>query len=288
MIKPPSEWTVLSMLKWATEYFDEKGIKNSRFSIEWLLSHVLEVKRLDLYLIFDRPLTNEELATIKPLIQRRAVHEPLQYITGETDFLNTKIKVKQGVLIPRMETEQLVDIILQEFKNSDSKKVLDIGTGSGCIPIAIKKEKPDWDLVATDISEEALEIAESNARSNEVVITYLKDDVFDSDAFSMEPEFDLIISNPPYILEEEKDSLDDEVKNYEPAQALFCKSTDIMYRAIHDFAAQKLKKEGRLYLELHENNGAEVKAIFFNEYWVTEIKKDYDEKDRFLVAEKVK
>lgn len=288
MIKPPSEWTVLSMLKWATEYFDEKGIKNSRFSIEWLLSHVLDVKRLDLYLIFDRPLTNEELATIKPLIQRRAVHEPLQYITGETDFLNTKIKVKQGVLIPRMETEQLVDIILQEYKNSDSKKVLDIGTGSGCIPIAIKKEKPDWDLVATDISEEALEIAESNAQSNEVVITYLKDDVFDSGAFSMEPEFDLIISNPPYILEEEKDSLDDEVKNYEPAQALFCKSTAAMYRAIHDFASQKLKKEGKLYLELHENNGAEVNAIFFNENWVAEIKKDYDKKDRFLVAKKVK
>ena len=288
MVKPPSEWTVLSMLKWATEYFEEKGIKNSRFSIEWLLSYVLEVKRLDLYLIFDRPLTSDDLATLKPLIQRRVAHEPLQYITGETDFLNARIKVKPGVLIPRMETEQLVEMILQEYQSVNSKKVLDIGTGSGCIPVSIKKERPHWQIVATDVSEKALEIAESNARYNEVEISFLRDDIFNSEVFSKEAEFDLIISNPPYILEEERDTLDDEVKNYEPEQALFCKSTDSMYRAIHDFAIQKLKKEGSLYLELHENNGAEVNAIFIKEEWMVEIKKDYDGKDRFLVAKKVK
>ncbi|MBO6523340.1 MAG: peptide chain release factor N(5)-glutamine methyltransferase [Balneolaceae bacterium] len=288
MSKPTSEWTVLSMLKWATDYFDDKGIKNSRFSIEWLLSHVLSIKRLDLYLIFDRPLTNEDLATLKPFIKRRAAHEPLQYITGETDFLNTKIKVKPGVLIPRMETEQLVEMLLLEHDNSEAKTVLDIGTGSGCIPIAIKKEKPDWKVKATDISDAALDIAKSNASYNEVEIDFFRDDVFSNKAFSKEVEFDLIISNPPYILEEEREALDDEVKNYEPAQALFCKSTDLMYRAIHDFSCQKLKNEGKLYLELHENNGDEVNAIFNKEKWSTRIRKDYDGKNRFLVAKKMK
>ncbi len=288
MVKPPSEWTVLSMLKWATDYFDENGIKNSRFSIEWLLSHVLEVKRLDLYLIFDRPLTNEDLSILKPLIKRRAVHEPLQYITGETDFLNSKIKVKPGVLIPRMETEQLVEMILTEHKNSDSNIVLDIGTGSGCIPIAIKKEKPGWKVSATDISDTALEIAKSNARYNDVDVSFFRDDVLKSEVFSKEVEFDLIISNPPYILEEERETLDDEVKNYEPAEALFCKSTDLIYRAIHDFSVQKIKKEGKIYLELHEANSGEVESIFTNENWVAEIIKDYDKRDRFLVAKKVK
>src|SRR6056297_348266 len=116
MANTPSVWTVLSMLEWATDFFEEKDINSPRFSIEWLLAHVLDVKRLDLYLMYDRPLSSEELDTLRPLVKRRSQHEPLQYITGETDFHNVKIKVKPGVLIPRQETEQLVDLILKENK----------------------------------------------------------------------------------------------------------------------------------------------------------------------------
>ncbi|MEX2435299.1 MAG: peptide chain release factor N(5)-glutamine methyltransferase, partial [Balneolaceae bacterium] len=102
-------WTVLSMLEWATDYFEEKGVSSSRLSIEWILADVLEIKRLDIYLQFDRPLSEDELNKIRPLVKRRAQHEPLQYITGQTDFINSVIKVSPGVLIPRVETEQLVE-----------------------------------------------------------------------------------------------------------------------------------------------------------------------------------
>tara|TARA_R110000868_G_scaffold235273_3_gene489045 strand:- start:16094 stop:16960 length:867 start_codon:yes stop_codon:yes gene_type:complete len=288
MIKPPSEWTVLTMLKWATSYFEEKEVRNPRFSIEWLLANELNVKRLDLYLMFDRPLTLEELNKLRPLVKRRSFHEPLQYITGSTDFLNTTIKVEPGVLIPRMETEQLVDLILTEHSSTINYSVLDIGTGSGCIPIAIKKNRTDWKVSATDISEKALKIAEENAKFNNVEIKFFKDDLFNSKVFSDEDAFDLIISNPPYILEVEKNSLDREVREFEPISALFCESTASMYGAIRLFVEQHLKKDGTLYLELHENHAQQVQSIFSSANWKSSIRKDYDEKHRYLIAKKVK
>lgn len=288
MNKPPSEWTVLTMLKWATSYFKDKGVRNPRFSIEWLLAHLLNVKRLDIYLMYDRPLAEEELAELRSLVKRRALHEPLQYITGSTDFLNTNIKVAPGVLIPRMETEQLVEMILSRHTFSKKYSVLDIGTGSGCIPIALKKNRGEWDMYATDISEEALLLAEENAKSNNTEITFFKDNLFESTAFSNDQVFNLIISNPPYILEDEKDMLDKEVKGFEPATALFCESTFSMYGAIERFAAQRLVKDGHLYLELHEKNAQEVKSIFTSREWDSTIDQDYDKKDRFLIAKKVK
>ncbi len=288
MASPPSEWTVLSMLKWATNYFEEKGIRNPRFSIEWLLSHILEVKRLDLYLIFDRPLDDEDLAKLKPLIKRRALHEPLQYITGETDFLNAVITTKAGVLIPRMETEHLVELILD--KHSDKKKisVLDIGTGSGCIAIALKKNQPEWNVTATDISQYALNQANINARLNDVEIEFIKDDIFNSQAFSSDQQFDIVISNPPYILYDEKEGLDEEVKNFEPETALFCESIDMMYGAIRDFSNIYLKQEGLLYLEIHEEKGEEIKSLFKSEKWEATVHQDYAKKDRFVISKKVK
>lgn len=288
MSASPSEWTVLSMLKWATDYFEEKGIRNPRFSIEWLLSYTLKVKRLDLYLIFDRPLTAEDLAAIKPLVKRRALHEPLQYITGETDFLNTVIKVKPGVLIPRMETEQLVELILEEHKTKENLSILDIGTGSGCIPIALKKNMQAWKVTATDISEEALLQATSNAQLNNADIEFEKDDIFNSEAFSSDQLFDIIISNPPYILYDEKEVLDEEVKNYEPERALFCESIDSMYGAIKEFSSKHLRKGGVLYLEIHEEKGEEVSGVFSGEEWSTSVLQDYDKKDRFVISKKVK
>lgn len=288
MPQPPSEWTVLSMLEWATSYFEEKGIKNPRFSIEWLLAHALDVRRLDLYLLYDRPLNTDELALLKPLVKRRSDHEPLQYITGETDFFNTTIKVRPGVLIPRMETEQLVEIVLQNNPKKSALKILDIGTGSGCIPIALKKEAPDFEVSASDISEEALDIARENAKSNQTDITFVKDDIFAPAAFGDHELFDIIISNPPYILEDERANLDKEVKDYEPSLALFCESTSSMFTAIHDFALKHLPVNGQLYLELHEDHATEVLQTFSTQNWSASVMKDYGNKDRFLAAKKVK
>jgi len=285
MSKVPSVWTVLSMMEWATDFFEEKSVPSPRFSIEWLLAHVLSVRRLDLYLEYDRPLSTDELAELKPFVKRRAAHEPLQYITGETDFHNVVIKVKPGVLIPRQETEQLVSWILEEHPPEKKLTVLDVGTGSGCIPIAIKKARPHWQVFATDISEEALTIARQNSELNETDIQFAKDDLFNSTAFS-DTHFDLIISNPPYILPEEKNSLADEVKKYEPELALFCDSTEKMYRAIAHLSDQLLSPNGLVYLELHEHHAPESANAFDGAKWSTVLKKDYDKKNRFLKAEK--
>src|SRR5690606_6466742 len=138
-----NDWTVLRMLEWATAYFESKGIPSPRLSIEWLLGEVLSLKRLDLYLQHDRTLTTSELDTLRGWVLRRGKHEPLQYITGSTDFYNCTINVTPAVLIPRQETEQLVDKILQGHSETH-QRVLDVGTGSGCIAIAIKKARPDW------------------------------------------------------------------------------------------------------------------------------------------------
>lgn len=285
MTKVPSIWTVLSMMEWATDFFEEKSVPSPRFSIEWLLAHVLSVRRLDLYLDYDRPLSTDELAELKPLVKRRAAHEPLQYITGETDFHNVVIKVKPGVLIPRQETEQLVSWILEEHPPEKKLTVLDVGTGSGCIPIAIKKARPQWQVFATDISEEALTIARQNAQLNETDIQFAKDDLFNSTAFS-DTRFDLIISNPPYILPEEKNSLDNEVRKYEPELALFCDSIEKMYQAIAHLSDHLLDPNGLVYLELHERHASKSADAFDTAKWSTIIKKDYDEKNRFLKAKK--
>ncbi|MEX0721441.1 MAG: peptide chain release factor N(5)-glutamine methyltransferase [Balneolaceae bacterium] len=284
MPQPPSLWTVLSMLEWATDFFEERKVKSPRLSIEWLLAHVLSVKRLDLYLAYDRPLSQEELNALNPLVKRRANHEPLQYITGETDFHRVKIKVQPGVLIPRQETEQLVELILQNQAEETTLKILDIGTGSGCIPVALKYAKPEWDVHATDISKEALVIARQNADLNKTEINIVKDNLFAPHAFHEEMKFDLIISNPPYILSSEKENLDKEVALYEPELALFCSSTQKMYGSLEAFAAKHLSPKGRVYLEVHENYAGEVESLFSARQWSTSIKKDYSDKDRFLIA----
>ncbi|MFP8490182.1 peptide chain release factor N(5)-glutamine methyltransferase [Gracilimonas sp. Q87] len=285
MAKTPSLWTVLSMLEWATDFFEEKEVRSPRYSIEWLLADVLNVKRLDLYLMYDRPLSSEELDTLRPLVKRRSLHEPLQYISGESDFLNVKIKVEPGVLIPRQETEQLVDLILKENKEKENLKILDIGTGSGCIPVSIKKEKPEWDVYATDISEKALEIAKSNAEYNEVEVTYFCDDLFEPSQIQSD-FFDVIVSNPPYIEPDEKSTLDKEVLEFEPELALFCESTENMYSALESISRLSLKEKGTAYFELHHQLGTEVSKLFDPSIWTSEILKDLDEKKRFFKAKK--
>ncbi|MFD2531523.1 peptide chain release factor N(5)-glutamine methyltransferase [Gracilimonas halophila] len=285
MSKVPSVWTVLSMLEWATDFFEQKQVKSPRFSIEWLLAHVLSIKRLDLYLAYDRPLSSTELEELRPMVKRRSNHEPLQYITGEIDFHHVKIKVQPGVLIPRQETEQLVDWILELHGDVDSLKVLDIGTGSGCIPIALKHARPGWEVFATEISQEALDIAKKNAEYNKTDISFHKDDLFHPESLENQ-KFDLIISNPPYIHPDEKNSLDDEVKNYEPELALFCESTQKMYQALEDLCSKYLQTKGSVFLELHEDHSQEVLHIFQEHDWEAIVKHDYGQKPRFLKAKK--
>lgn len=280
------EWTVLSMLEWGTDYFKEKGIPDPRLSIEWLLAETLNIKRLDLYLKFDRPLSQSELDTVRPLVKRRARHEPLQYILGFTEFMNARIEVSPEVLIPRIETEQLVEIILDDYPEDDfpELRVLDIGTGSGCIPIALKMERTGWKISAFDLSPEALELAQKNAEANQVEVNFFKGNLFEWQQLPLETSYDIIVSNPPYVLPSEKDELEKQVTEHEPPLALFCDNLEEMYGHIIACSEKHLKPGGTLYLEIHEQHSATVRQLFDGAHWQAELLKDYDRKPRFIVA----
>lgn len=283
--KEPRLWTVLSMLEWATEFFAAKQVPDPRLSIEWILAEALGVKRLDLYLQYDRPLSAEELDKIRPLVKRRADFEPLQYITGSSQFFNATILVSPEVLIPRIETEQLVDLLIRQ-NTADQKKtlrLLDIGTGSGCIPIALKIANPDWYCAGMDISEKAIELAKKNAQLNDADVDFFEGDFnsLDVNEKSSDPSWDIIISNPPYILHEEKTEMNRQVLEYEPALALFHKNPLQIYENIIRFASQK---KAQLYLECSDKSAQKVKQITSRYFAGSDLYKDLDDNDRFIVA----
>lgn len=284
-VPAPHEWTVLRMLEWATEYFESRKIPSPRLSIEWLLAAALGCRRLDLYLKYDRPLSIEELATVKPLILRRSKHEPLQYITGKTDFFGLEIICRPDALIPRPETEQLVERILEDFREDTPLRVLDIGTGTGCIPLALKHQRPSWHVTGCDISLKALELAKENAAAHELELIFTEHDLFNS-TWHKDPEtqFDIIVSNPPYITNAEKPRIDKEVRDYEPELALFHENVTSVYRAIANFAALHLSNMGRLYVEIHENLGEEILLEIGSNNLISELLQDYSGKDRMISA----
>jgi release factor glutamine methyltransferase len=301
-------WTVLSMLEWGTGYFLEKGITQPRLSIEWLLAEVLNCKRLDLYLSFDRPLSDSELEHLRGLVKRRALHEPLQYITGSTDFYNCRIEVNPSVLIPRPETEQLAELAIEEGKKLIADAglaitqqtvehtsirrplhVLDAGTGSGCIAIAIKKAMPDWDVTAIDISHEALVTARRNAENNGTDIFFARCDFFDPGLSGLGSaiqarRFDIIVSNPPYIRNEEMETLDREVREYEPKSALFHHNVPGVYNALRVLGERWLMPGGLLLAELNEFITEEFVSVFSGPAWQTDLLEDYANKMRFIRA----
>jgi len=280
------EWTVLSMLEWATDFFKEKSIPDPRHSIEWLLAETLEIKRLDLYLKYDRPLSKQELNTLRPMVKRRASHEPLQYIIGFSDFMNARISVNEHVLIPRIETEQLVEIILNDHADDTEHSLLDLGTGSGCIPIAIKMEQPNWQVSGIDISKDALNVAQKNATKNEVDVSFSEGDILAPETIHSDQPLDIIVSNPPYVKPDEKEMLQSQVKEYEPHLALFCDDMHQMYGNIITIAQQNLSPDGMLYMEIHESYADELIALFDENEWNANLEKDYDKKSRFVVAQR--
>ena len=278
-------WTVLSMLEWGTGYLEEKHVDSPRLSMEWLLAHLLNIRRLDIYLQFDRPLSSEELESIKPLIKRRARHEPLQYITGSTEFLGCEIEVNPSVLIPRQETEQLAEKILENHSHQkeQSLTLLDIGTGSGCIPIAIKKRAPAWNCLGVDISDEAIKTAQRNAGINQTEVTFITEDLFSLQQSSkmIDVHPDIIVSNPPYITPGEKAELDPQVLNYEPSKALFHPHPVQVYEHLAQYAAGK---NAILYLESNHNLAPEIVEAVSKFYTQIDLIKDLDQKDRFIFA----
>ncbi len=213
------QWTVLKVLQWTTEYFKGKRFEQPRADAEVLLAHVLGMERVQLYLNFDRPLSYAELARFRGFIRRRAAFEPTQYITGKQEFWSLDFEVTPAVLIPRPETEVLVEKAL-EIVGDEPSLVLDLGAGSGAIAIALAHERSGIRAIAADKSWSAIEVARKNAVNNDVAdrINFVVMDLFE--AFEQGSLFDLIVSNPPYVSDAEILDLTPEIANYEPHSAL--------------------------------------------------------------------
>ncbi|MFA6806024.1 MAG: peptide chain release factor N(5)-glutamine methyltransferase [Bacteroidales bacterium] len=211
--------------------------------------------------------------------------KPLQYIIGKTIFYDIEILLNQKVLIPRPETEELVDIIIKENKDTKSLKIADLGCGSGAIALAIKKNLPNNSVYAFDIDDEAIKQSNQNSRHLNLDIIVEKKDILDP-SFTREG-FNIIVSNPPYIMENEKTLMKNNVLNYEPHKALFVENTNalIFYKSIAEFAKTNLRPKGKIYLEINENLSKET-AELFSEF-ETQILKDIVGRYRFIIAKKV-
>lgn len=236
----------------------------------------------------DQLFSNTNFEQLQSIQKRLLNHEPIQYILGEADFYGLKFKVNENVLIPRPETEELVYWIIETARQSKrSLSILDIGTGSGCMPITLKTELPTYRISACDISEKALAIAQENAILNDVKIDFFQLDILNKKEWGSIENFDIIVSNPPYIPHSERALMPENVLKFEPALALFVEENDplIFYKTITEFALQKLNKEGFLFFEMNEYNAEKVaKMMKMKGLNNVQIQKDLQNKDRMVRA----
>jgi len=260
------------------------GITKGREVISWayiVIHHLLGYSRSDCIIHADKEISIEILDEIKQIVRDLKTQKPLQYILGEVEFYGMKFQVNEHTLIPRPETEELVEWVLQENFNS----ALDIGTGSGCISIALAKHSKAT-ISAIDISEMALKVAKENAAINEVKIDFIQQDIFRVHALR---KVDVIVSNPPYVLESEKKNMKFNVLQYEPGLALFTADKEplLFYKKIGNLAAKTLNCGGKLYFEINEQYGAEILEMLSQIGFVDiALKKDINDKDRMVKATK--
>ena len=281
------DWTVREVLAWTHDYLRRARVDRARFEAELLLAHALSTERLELYLHPERVLTPEERARFRELIRRRRAGEPLQYLLGEVEFMGLKLRVNERVLIPRPETEGLVELVLREFKPGEERgrglRVLDLGTGSGAIAIALAQALPQSRVLAIDISTEALELAQENAQRNGIGNVEFRH----SDWFSkVTEEFDIIVANPPYVAREEAEALPREVRA-EPREAWDGGPGGLEHlkRIIAD-APKHLVAGGRLYLEIGAGQGAAIResALATGAFDPVEVLRDLAGRERYLWA----
>lgn len=239
-----------------------------------------------------RILTQEQEKQLNEILRRLLTHEPLQYVLEEADFYGFKFRVNKSVLIPRPETEELVEWMAVELQSSNYKlqseiQVLDIGTGSGCIPISLLKKMPQTNIEACDISEDALQVAEENNRKLQTQVKFFKHDILTENLSAN--KYDIIVSNPPYISVNEKEAMRSNVLDFEPHLALFVSGDDdlIFYRKIAEQALLALKANGKLFFEINEAKGKEVVELLHDFGLINiELRKDLSGKDRMVKAEK--
>ena len=281
-------WTILRMILWSAEYLKNKGVETGRLDAEWLLAAALGVDRLQLYLKYDRPLSSEEREAFKPLLRRRAGREPLQYIIGRTGFRDLELQTDPRVLIPRPETEVLVQEVL-DWASAGAESVWDMGTGAGAVALSLAAEGTWTRVVATDVSPEALSVAADNAERYDLGghVEFREGSLFEP--LEEGERFDVIVSNPPYIAEGEKGELQPEVRDWEPPEALFAGEDGLdVIRQLVAGAPKHLLSGGLLALECGlgqaEGIAADVQAT--GAFGAVRIRADLTGRPRFVTAER--
>lgn len=277
--------TVLNAIQLSTSYLEEKGIESPRMNAELLLAHVLNCKRLDLYLSFDRPLLEEELVQLREFIARRGKFEPLQYILGEVEFYNLNFKVDKSVLIPRPETELLVDEAINLINEYNYTNILDVGTGSGNIPVSLAANLNGVTITSIDISKEAIDTAVKNAEKNNVrdKINFIISDIAD---YVPDQKFDVIVSNPPYVSSQEYQNLQKEITAYEPRESVTDNDDGFkFYRNILSNNDRLLRSNGFVIFEIGQGQESTLYKLF-EEHSFEHVKtiKDLQNIDRIILG----
>ena len=275
------KWKIIDIISWGNKYFNEKGFSNGRLEIEWFLCHLLNYNRIDLYLKFEQKITNEQLKALRSMIKRRLTGEPFQHIIEKGSFYGRDFIVNSNVLVPRPETELIINRLMKKDKSVD---LLDVGTGSGCIAITCILENLSNNVYATDICLNALTIAKENAKIFGLNSIKFYQHDFLKQNFGR--KFDVVVSNPPYIESDQMNTLPIEVRDYEPKIALTDNSDGLsFYRRFANIFFDLLKENGYLVLEIHVSkkvhkikeifNTAKLQVEFFkdlqNDYRVIEV-----------------
>jgi release factor glutamine methyltransferase len=281
--------TVLEALKLSDEYLKKYNIDSSRLNAELLLADILSCKRLDLYLLYDKPLQESEIAKYRDYLKRRSSREPLQYIIGNVEFFGCKFFVDPSVLIPRPETELLVECALKKYLPKDEIRILDIGVGSGNIAVTLLKNLSLSSAVGIDINDDTLSVASKNARDNNVIkrLELVKFNILKDDHRTL-GNFNMVISNPPYISLNDFHNLEPELKNYEPLLSLTDNSDGyLFYEKIISVSSHLLNNNGRLFFELGKDQHTKVKKMMIeNGFSNINIVKDYSDIERVIFGEK--
>ena len=255
-------WRIIDVINWGVDYLETKSLENPRLEIEIFLQHILDCKKIDLYINFENEVSTSDLKTLKEYIKRRLKNEPSQYIVSKSNFYGRNFYVDNNVLIPRPETEILINACIEFLSMKDNPEIIDIGTGSGCIGITLAKEIPSSNVIAIDFSEKALAVADKNAKNIGIKnIDFVKSDFLKQ---SIDLRADLLVSNPPYISKTEISTLMADVKEYEPSEALTDNLDGLeFYRVFSKKFDPMIKIDGALIVEVGKGkHPLKAKKIF--------------------------
>jgi len=279
---------IKELLNRSDQFLAERGIESSRLDAEVLMADLLDMERINLYVKYDYPLKSTEINSYREMIKKRAQHIPVAYITEKKEFMSLEFTVREGILIPRPDTENLVEAVIEYCRNKelDKPQIIDVGTGSGAIAVSLAHYLEDSKVVGVDLSAQALKVARENMEKHELSerMSILKSDLLAEFIKREIKGIDIIVSNPPYISEAEMEELSSEVKK-EPETALKAGKDGLdYYRRLIPEAEKVLKEGGSLFLEIGYRQAEAVSELFGDRWKDVEVKKDYSENDRIVSA----